>query len=43
MYQYSFRCGSKIFPPDRVRCPLTQNNTQAFEELKKLSMLEEIR
>ena len=35
IYQYSFRCGSKIIPPNRVKCPLTQNNIQAFEELKK--------
>ena len=33
--QYSFRVGSKIIPPNRVRCPLTQNNIEAFEELKK--------
>ena len=35
IYQYSFRCGSKIIPPNRVKCPLTQNNIEAFEELKK--------
>ena len=35
IYQYSFRCGSKVIPPNRVKCPLTQNNIQAFEELKK--------
>ena len=35
IYQYSFRCGSKIIPPNRVKCPLTQNNIQAFEELKR--------
>ena len=35
IYQYSFRCGSKIIPPNRVKTPLTQNNIEAFEELKK--------
>ena len=33
--QYSFRVGSKIIPPNWVKCPLTQNNIEAFEELKK--------
>ena len=35
IYQYSFRCGSNIIPPNRVKTPLTQNNIEAFEELKK--------
>ena len=33
--QYSFRVGSKIVPPNRIKCNLTQNNVAAFEELKK--------
>ena len=33
--QYSFRVGSKIVPPNRIKCALTQNNVAAFEELKK--------
>ena len=33
--QYSFRVGSKIIPPNRVKCPLTLNNIESFEELKK--------
>ena len=39
LYQYSFRVGSNIIPPNRVKCPLGQNNIEAFEELKKASML----
>ena len=37
MYQLklSFRVGSKIVPPNRIKCNLTQNNVAAFEELKK--------
>ena len=35
IYQYSFRCDSKIIPPNRIKYPTTQNNIQAFEELKK--------
>ena len=35
IYQYSFRVGSHIIPPNRVKCPLGQNNIEAFEELKK--------
>ena len=27
IYQYSFRCGSKIIPPNRIKCPPTQNNS----------------
>ena len=27
--------GSKIVPPNRIKCALTQNNVAAFEELKK--------
>ena len=33
--QYSFRLGSKIIPPNRIKCPLTQNNIAANEQLKK--------
>ena len=33
--QYSFRLGSAIIPPNRVRVPLTKNNFEVFEELKK--------
>ena len=33
--QYSFRVGRSIIPPNHVKCPLGQNNIEAFEELKK--------
>ena len=33
--QYSFRVGSSIIPPNRVKCPIGENNIEAFEELKK--------
>jgi hypothetical protein len=38
--QYSFRVGSKIIPPNRVKCPnsglaVIGQNIEAFEELKK--------
>jgi len=35
IYQFSLRCGSRIIPPNRVKCPQVQNNIEAFEELKK--------
>ena len=30
-----YRCGNNIIPPNRIKTPLTQNNIEAFEELKK--------
>ena len=35
IYQYSFRIGSSVVPPNRVKVPLTKNNFEVFEELKK--------
>ena len=32
---FSLRCGRKIIPPSRAKCPQAQNNIEAFEELKK--------
>ena len=40
IYLYSFRCGSKIIPPNRIKCPdaggtNAGQNIEAFEELKR--------
>ena len=36
IYQYSCRCGSTTAPPDCVIYPLSQNNIEAFEELRNV-------